>query len=90
MEIFLLLARVFLALIFSVAGVAKAARLGPTRQTLIEFGVPERLAERFGWALPAVEIVVALALLSTSLLLCHLAPGFTNLAQFYLILTSYS
>jgi thiol-disulfide isomerase/thioredoxin/uncharacterized membrane protein YphA (DoxX/SURF4 family) len=63
MEILLLLARLFLALIFGVAGVAKAARPAPTRQTLIEFGVPEKLAEPFAWALPAVEVVVALALL---------------------------
>jgi peroxiredoxin len=63
MEIVLLLARVSLALVFGVAGLAKAARPASTRRTLIEFGVPEKLAAPFGSSLPVVEILVALALL---------------------------
>jgi len=63
MEIVLLLARVFLALVFGVAGLAKAARPAITRRTLIEFGVPEKLATPLSWGLPVVEILVAVALL---------------------------
>src|SRR5258707_586848 len=62
MGIVLLLARIFLALVFGVAGFAKAARPASSRQTLIEFGVPEKLAIPIGWSLPFVEIFVALTL----------------------------
>ena len=63
MEIVLLLARIFLALVFGVAGFAKAARPARSRRMLIEFGVPDWLAMPLGWSLPFVEILVALALL---------------------------
>jgi peroxiredoxin/uncharacterized membrane protein YphA (DoxX/SURF4 family) len=63
MEIVLLLARIFLAVVFGVAGFAKAARPASSRRMLIEFGVPEWLAIPLGWSLPFVEILVALALL---------------------------
>ena len=63
MEIVLLIARLFLASIFGIAGIAKAADLEGSRRTLIEFGVPKELATPLGWSLPFVEILVALALL---------------------------
>jgi peroxiredoxin len=63
MEIVLLIARVFLALIFGVAGFAKAKDADVSRQTLIEFGVPEKLAAPIGWSLPFIEILIAAALL---------------------------
>lgn len=63
MEIALLAARLVLALIFSVAGIAKAADLRGSRRALVSFGVPERLAVPLAWVLPVIEIVAALALL---------------------------
>ena len=63
MEIALLIARLFLALVFGVAGIAKVADRRGSRRSLIEFGVPERLAAPLSLALPFVEILVALALL---------------------------
>lgn len=63
MEIVLLLARIILALVFGIAGFAKAADAAGLRRTLIEFGVPEKLAAPLGWTLPFVEILVALCLL---------------------------
>jgi peroxiredoxin len=63
MSLVLLLARILLALVFGVAGFAKAARPANARRALIEFGVPEKLAAPLGWGLPFVEILVASALL---------------------------
>jgi len=63
MEIALLLARLFLASILALAGFTKATDLARTRRTLIEFGVPEKLAGLLGWSLPFIEIAVAVALL---------------------------
>jgi peroxiredoxin/uncharacterized membrane protein YphA (DoxX/SURF4 family) len=63
MEIVLLMARVFLASILVIAGVAKATDHVGARKALIGFGVPEQLAGPLGWCLPFVEIAVALALI---------------------------
>ena len=63
MEIFLLIARLLLAGVFGVAGVAKATDRTGSRQAMIEFGVPEKLAGSLGWGLPYVEMLVAIALL---------------------------
>ncbi len=63
MEIALLIARVFLALIFALAGFTKVVDLARSRRTLIEFGVPEKLAGVAGSSLPFIEIMVAAALL---------------------------
>jgi len=63
MEIGLLIARIILALVFGIAGFSKAGDTAGLRRTLIEFGVPEKLAVPFGWTLPFVEILVALCLL---------------------------
>ncbi|MFY9607514.1 MAG: MauE/DoxX family redox-associated membrane protein [Blastocatellia bacterium] len=63
MEIVLLIARLFLALVFGVAGFAKAADTSGSRRMLAQFGVPEKLAGPVGWSLPFIEILVALALL---------------------------
>src|SRR5262252_9535436 len=63
MGIVLLLARLVLALIFGVAGTAKASNLTATRKAIAGFGVPEKLAAGLGTAIPFVELLVALALL---------------------------
>ena len=59
----LLLARILLALIFVVAGLAKLADLVGSRQALRDFGVPAALANPSGVLLPVAELAVAVALL---------------------------
>ena len=66
MEIVLLAARVLLALVFGIAGVAKAADLSGSRWALVGFGIPRRLAPILGLGLPLVEILIALALIPTT------------------------
>ena len=63
MGVVLLIARLFLALIFGVAGLAKAADPAGSREALISFGVPERLAPLMARALAFAEIIIALALI---------------------------
>src|SRR5215208_2650336 len=63
MEIPLLIARLLLALIFLVAGLAKFADRAGSRQGLIEFGVPAALAAPLGVLLPLAELAVAIALI---------------------------
>ncbi len=66
MEPALLIARLILAVVFSVAGVAKAADPAGTRKAIVGFGVPEWLAGPLRLSLPVAEIVVALALIPRS------------------------
>src|SRR5215211_273305 len=66
MAITLLVARLLLALVFLVAGVAKLADRTGSRQGLIDFGVPARLASPLGILLPLAELAVAAALIPTS------------------------
>lgn len=66
MDVILLLARILLAVIFGVAGGAKLADPAGSRKALTGFGVPESFAIPLGWALPILEIVVALLLLPLS------------------------
>lgn len=63
MEMVLLIARLMLAVVFGVAGFAKAADPAGTTRAMIGFGVPARLAALLGWSLALVEIGIALALL---------------------------
>lgn len=63
MEIVLLVARLLLALVFGVAGIAKAVDPNGSRRAMIGFGVPERLATPLARWLPVAEILIALALI---------------------------
>src|SRR6266699_727526 len=63
MSLVLLLARLVLAFIFVVAGLAKLADLAGSRQALRNFGVPAALANPFGMLLPVAELAVAGALI---------------------------
>jgi peroxiredoxin/uncharacterized membrane protein YphA (DoxX/SURF4 family) len=63
MSIALLIARLLLAAVFVVAGLAKLADLAGSRQALRDFGVPAVLATPLGILLPLGELTVALALL---------------------------
>ena len=58
-----LLARLLLATVFLVAGVAKWRDPAGTGQALKEFGLPAALARRLRRLLPAAELVVAVALI---------------------------
>jgi len=54
-----LIARLILALVFAVAAVGKLADRGGTRRALVEFGVPDSLAEPGALALPFAELAVS-------------------------------
>jgi peroxiredoxin/uncharacterized membrane protein YphA (DoxX/SURF4 family) len=57
------LARVLLAVIFLVAGIAKLRDLPASRRTLRDFGLPWKAAAPLGFLLPVGELVVAALLL---------------------------
>jgi thiol-disulfide isomerase/thioredoxin len=63
MAISLLLARLALAAVFGVAGVAKLLDRAGTAQALTDFGIPSRLTTRLAVGLPVVELVLAAALI---------------------------
>lgn len=65
MSSLLLGARLVLALLFAVAGIAKLCDLAGSRGALVEFGVPPALAKPVGTLLPFVELAAGLALLPT-------------------------
>ena len=58
-----MLARVVLAAVFAVAGIAKLIDLAGSRKSLRDFGVPDALAWPFGLLLPLAELICAGALL---------------------------
>src|SRR5829696_2845482 len=62
----LLLARLLLALVFAVAGVAKLADREGSRRAVVDFGVPSALAAPLGLLLPLAELTVAATLLPAS------------------------
>ena len=66
MGILLLLARLLLAIVFVVAGLAKLADRAGSRQALVGFGLPAALAVPLGTLLPLAELAVAVALLPTT------------------------
>jgi uncharacterized membrane protein YphA (DoxX/SURF4 family) len=66
MDSALLLARLLLAAVFAVAGVAKLADRPGSGQAMRAFGVPARLAAPLGTILPLVELSIALALIPTA------------------------
>ena len=62
MDSALLTARVLLAVVFTVAGLAKLADRAGSRQAIRNFGVPALLAAPLGVLLPLAELAVAVAL----------------------------
>src|SRR5713226_2622846 len=66
MDIVLLLARLLLAVVFVVAGLAKLVDRAGSRQALIDFGVPARLVTPLAVLLPLAELAVAVALIPTA------------------------
>jgi peroxiredoxin/uncharacterized membrane protein YphA (DoxX/SURF4 family) len=65
-EIILLIARLVLAVVFVVAGVAKLADPKGSRQAIVDFGVPASLATPFGIVLPLAELAAGVALIPAS------------------------
>ncbi len=63
MDLVLLAARLVLAAVFVVAGLAKLADLAGSRQAMIGFGVPASLAGVFGTLLPLAELATAILLI---------------------------
>jgi peroxiredoxin/uncharacterized membrane protein YphA (DoxX/SURF4 family) len=66
MDAALLIARLVLAAVFSLAGVAKLSDLKGSRQAIIDFGVPSAIAAPLGLVLPLAELTVAATLLPAS------------------------
>src|SRR5437588_2654142 len=66
MNIALLTARLLLAVVFVVAGLAKLADRSGSQKALRDFGVPSRLAAPGGVLLPLAELAVALALIPSA------------------------
>ncbi|MDQ4120576.1 MAG: redoxin domain-containing protein [Acidobacteriota bacterium] len=63
MEIILLVARLILAAVFAVAGIAKLFDRAGSEKAIVDFGVPESLAKPLSVLLPLVEIATAILLL---------------------------
>jgi thiol-disulfide isomerase/thioredoxin len=66
MDAALLIARLVLAGVFTLAGVAKLSDLQGSRQAIIDFGVPSAIAAPLGLVLPLAELAVAATLLPAS------------------------
>lgn len=66
MDLVLLAARLVLAAVFALAGVAKLADRDGSRRAMEGFGVPTRMSGVVAVILPVAELAVAIALVSTS------------------------
>ena len=66
MDAALLIARLLLAAVFTLAGVAKLSDLKGSRKAIIEFGLPALLASPLALLLPLAELAVAAALIPAS------------------------
>jgi len=80
-------ARLFLAVVFFVAGVSKLADRPGTRRALADFDVPPRLVDPLVLLLPAAELAVATALLFPTTAHWGAAGGLVLLALFVVGLT---
>ena len=88
----LLFARLILAVVFGIAGIAKLADPTGSRKSIIGFGLPAPLVIPLAWLLPVAELVCAAALLPVAsawwgatgvlmLLLCFIAGISISLIQ---------
>src|SRR5215208_6585240 len=66
MDAALLIARLVLGAVFTLAGVAKLSDLNGSRKAIIDFGVPPAIAAPLGLLLPLAELTVAATLLPAS------------------------
>jgi len=63
MEAILLIARIILAAVFAVAGIAKLFDRAGSEKAIVDFGVPESIAKPLSVLLPLAEITTAILLL---------------------------
>ena len=63
MDAALLIARLLLTAVFTLAGIAKLSDLKGSRQAITDFGVPSSLASPLGILLPLLELAVAATLI---------------------------
>jgi thiol-disulfide isomerase/thioredoxin/uncharacterized membrane protein YphA (DoxX/SURF4 family) len=66
MDFIVFAARVVLAIVFAVAGLAKLADRPGTRALAVSFGVPASLAGLVEWLLPVAELACAIALIPSA------------------------
>jgi hypothetical protein len=66
MDAALLIARLVLAAVFTLAGVAKLSDLKGSRRAIVDFGVPSAIVAPLGLLLPLAELSVAATLLPAS------------------------
>ena len=66
MDAALLIARLVLGAVFTLAGVAKLSDLKGSRKAIIDFGVPPAIAAPLGLLLPVAELSVAATLIPAS------------------------
>ena len=82
MENVALIVRLLIALIFSVAGIAKFVDLQETRKGIREFGVPDWAASPLKILLPLAELAVAVLLIPISTVLWGSMGSITLLLVF--------
>jgi uncharacterized membrane protein YphA (DoxX/SURF4 family)/peroxiredoxin len=87
MDSVLVIARLGLAAVFYLAGIAKLADRSGTRQALADFGVPPHLARPLVLLLPAAELTAATALLFPTTTRWGAAGSLVLLASFVVGLT---
>jgi peroxiredoxin len=66
MDTALLIARLLLALVFVMAGVAKLTDRAGSQKAIVDFGLPPALAAPFGLLLPLAELIIAVTLIPTT------------------------
>jgi peroxiredoxin/uncharacterized membrane protein YphA (DoxX/SURF4 family) len=84
MDAALLIARMLLAAVFILAGVAKLSDFKGSRQAIIDFGMPALLASPLALLLPLAELAVAAALIPASTALLGAAGSLALLLLFIL------
>jgi uncharacterized membrane protein YphA (DoxX/SURF4 family)/thiol-disulfide isomerase/thioredoxin len=81
-------ARLTVAAVFVLAAWGKAADQRGTRQAVQDFGVPARLVPATAWALPAAELVVAVAVLPPASAVVACAAALALLAVFTVLIAA--
>lgn len=74
--------RLVVSAVFGMAAWTKVVDHAATRRTVQEFGVPARFAAVVGWALPAVELIVAVAVLPSESAVVACGAALALLAAF--------
>ena len=82
MDLALLLARLILACVLAVAGVAKLIDLEASREAMGHFGIPRTLVPAFALAVPIAELVLAVLLVPVATAAAAAALAFLMLAAF--------